>query len=393
MKNAKQSGRPVLLGCLTIKRAEYLAALLRENGIECNLLDAKNEKDESILVAEAGIGNTVTVATSIAGRGVDIKPSSDAISNGGLIVIGADLFNSIRVDQQLKGRTGRQGNPGTSIFFASIEDVVLRYLNEDDKQILSSLIELENDSEISSPEVSKFFSRAQNNREQFKRQRRLETARKDDIIATRRKKFYENRNAVLHNLKHAEEIFDKIIALKGLSQDEVCRKLKTIYSLFSILLERSLEINPDIEKLQVPFLCQGQPFVLEFIIRQDKYDFSNFVTEYKRLLILMTYDRYWKEFVLHILDNLDDKEIEELDERFNTMMDNIDQSLANLISDSRIIFNPKDKEYETQKGSGIEKPRKPKVEVRSDSLCPCGSGKKYCECHGRTIRNKKRRRG
>lgn len=396
VKNAKQAGRPVLLGCLTIKRAEFMATLLREKGIECNLLDAKNEKEESILIAEAGIGNTVTVATSIAGRGVDIKPSSNAISNGGLMVIGSDLFNSIRIDQQLKGRTGRQGNPGTSIFFASIEDVVLRYLNEDDKQILSSLIELENDSEISSPEVSKFFSRAQNNREQFKRQRRLETARKDDIIATRRKKFYENRNAVLHNLKHAEEIFDKIIALKGLSLHEVCQKLKTIYSLFSILLERSLEINPDMGKLQVPFLCQGQPFVLEFNTRQHKYDFSSFVAEYKRLLVLMTYDRYWKEFVLHILDNLDDREIDGLDERFNNMMDKIDQCLSNLISDSKIIFKPKDIEVETLDMS--EEPQKPKAQVGADSPCPCRSGKKYCECHGRnkchgrTIRNKKRRR-
>lgn len=391
VKNAHQSGRPVLLGCLTIKRAEYLATLLCENGVSCNLLDAKNEKDEPTLISNAGIGNTITVATSIAGRGVDIKPSSDALTNGGLLVVGSDLFNSVRVNQQLKGRTGRQGNPGSSIFFASLEDMVLRYLADEDKKKLSSLIEKENNSEIISQEVMTLFSLAQNNREQFNREKRLETARKDDIIAIRRKKFYENRNAVLHNQIYAEKIFDRIIDLGNMSKDVICQKLHTIYSLFSILLERNLKINPDMEKLPVPFLCQGQPFVLEFYIRNFKYDFDTFVAEFKRRLILLTYDRCWKDFVLYILGDLDTKEVDGLDEKFNNMMVEINHSLAKLISESKIIFNPKIEDDTPDKTDKIEKP-KPVLTVNPDSPCPCGSGKKYCECHGRNIRNKSKRR-
>lgn len=228
VKNAQKSGRPVLIGCLTIKRAEYMTSLLRENGVGCNMLNAKNEEEESLLVAKAGTGNTVTVATSIAGRGTDIKPDSSAIANGGLIVIGADLFNSVRVDEQLKGRTGRQGNPGSTVFFTSLEDSVLRYLSQNDKNRLYDLANETSEQEIVDPDILYYFKLAQNNREISYREKRRETARRDDIIAPRRKSFYEKRNAVLRNPKLANEIIDNIIDSEGLSRNEISRKLQDI---------------------------------------------------------------------------------------------------------------------------------------------------------------------
>ncbi|MDE5883032.1 MAG: SEC-C domain-containing protein, partial [Muribaculaceae bacterium] len=392
VKNIQQSGRPILIGCLTIKRAEYLTNLLRKNGVTCNLLDARNEKEESLLVAKAGLGNTVTVATSIAGRGTDIKPDLDALANGGLMIVGADLFGSVRIDQQLKGRTGRQGNPGSSVFFASLEDPVLRYLSESDKKRLDILAKEISDQGIVSSDMSYYFKLAQDNRENSFREKRRETARKDDIIAPRRKTFYENRNAVLHNPKLADKIIDSIIDSEGLSRNDIYRKLQDIYDSLSIILKRSQFINPDIKRLPVPFSCQGQPFALTFYIKDPIFDFESLINDYKRQLILTTYDKYWKKFVLYILDDLDQKEIEGLDQKFTDMLDEVDHSLAKLISDTRIIFNPR--QFEDRKDiTKIHKPGlKTKVEVPPYNPCPCGSGKKYCECHGGNTRNKVIRR-
>lgn len=392
VKNVQQSGRPILIGCITIKRAEYLTNLLRENGVVCNLLDAKNEIDESLLVAKAGLGNTVTVATSIAGRGTDIKPDMNALAKGGLMILGADLFSSVRVDQQLKGRTGRQGNPGSSIFFASLEDTVLRYLSENDKRQLDNLAKEIPGQEISSIDISYYFKLAQDNRESCYREQRRETARKDDIIARRRKTFYENRNAVLHNPKLADKIIDSLIDSEGLHQNDVYQKLQEIYDSLSIILERSQRINPDIKKLQVPFSCQGKPFALTFYIKNPIFDFESLTSDYKRQLILTTYDKYWKEFVLYILGNLDQKEIEGLDGKFTNMLDNVNQSLVKLLLETKIIFNPR----QPENPEGEMKPREPRIhtpiQVSSDDPCPCGSGKNYCECHGRNTRNKVKRR-
>ena len=129
IKENQRAGRPTLVGCINMKRSESIAQLLENENIPFNRLDAKTIKEEARTIAKAGIGDTITVATSVAGRGTDIKPSPDALENGGLMVIGTDLFDSVRIDNQLKGRTGRQGNPGSSVFFASLEDSILKYLS------------------------------------------------------------------------------------------------------------------------------------------------------------------------------------------------------------------------------------------------------------------------
>ena len=133
IKDNRQAGRPTLVGCVNMKRSDSIAKMLENDNIPFNRLDAKTIKQEAITIAKAGIGNAVTVATSVAGRGTDIKPSPDALEQGGLMVIGTDLFDSVRIDKQLKGRTGRQGNPGSSVFFASLEDSILKYLSKEEQ--------------------------------------------------------------------------------------------------------------------------------------------------------------------------------------------------------------------------------------------------------------------
>lgn len=116
IKDNISKGRPSLVGCKTILHCEEICKLLDVEEIPYNKLNAKQEKEEAIVISKAGLGNTVTIATNMAGRGTDVKPSVDALQYGGLMVIGCDMFDSLRVERQLRGRTGRQGNPGDSVF-------------------------------------------------------------------------------------------------------------------------------------------------------------------------------------------------------------------------------------------------------------------------------------
>ena len=388
----KQSGRPTLVGCLTIKRSEALAGKLRDSGIECNRLDAKSVADEAMFISRAGVGNTLTVSTSIAGRGTDIKPSQDALAHGGLVVIGADLFNSVRVNQQLIGRTGRQGNPGSSVFFTSLEDSVLNYLSEEDKGRVEILVKDITTPELTSPEMADLFTNALENRERIAREARAETARKDDIIAPRRKLFYQKRNMVLHNPEYADTIVDEIIKSMGLSEKDIEKTKRTNYAVFTLLLERTKSINPEFDRLLVPFSCQGETFVLTFNVKSTKYDISMFMLEFKRQVILLNYDKYWQQFVLHILGDLDENEIDKLDEDFEVMMKNINDRIGSVISGSKIIFKPVKNDIVSHTMPTPKQNSKRKTVMSADALCPCASGKKYSECHGRGIRYKKKRR-
>jgi preprotein translocase subunit SecA len=126
------------------------------------------------------------------------------------MVIGTDLFESTRIDRQLKGRSGRQGDPGSSTFFASLEDQILKNLKQEDIEALEKLSSQYSEEEISTDEIRAYFDKAQQNREAYLKSCRQETARKDDIIAPQRKKFYEQRNAVLFNADEAIHIVDDI---------------------------------------------------------------------------------------------------------------------------------------------------------------------------------------
>lgn len=167
-----QKGRPILVGSISIKRSEEICRMLDECGIVYNKLDAKTIKDEANLIAKAGYGNTITVSTSVAGRGTDIKPSDDALANGGLMIIGTDLFESVRVDRQLKGRSGRQGNPGSSVFFSSLEDYILKNLKDEDMELLMKKSGSCSESEISYEDIRCYFEKAQANREDYFKNRR-----------------------------------------------------------------------------------------------------------------------------------------------------------------------------------------------------------------------------
>lgn len=385
----KSVGRPSLVGSISVKRSEQLCNKFDELGIEYNKLDAKTLKDEAYTIAKAGIGNTITVSTSVAGRGTDIKPSPEAIAAGGLMVIGTDLFESVRVDRQLKGRSGRQGDPGYSVFFASLEDQILQNLSPDDLKDLERLSDTYSMNEISTDEVRMYFNKAQSNREAYFKSCRKETARKDDIVDPHRKKMYKQRNAVLFNAEEANIIVDNIIKLLGENSCEIEEHLMSLHKNTKELVRRSTENNPNRTEVLVPFSEAMHTFAIRLEVGFIA-SYEYFCKEFKRQIILQIYDKEWKKFVLHIMSDLDRKEIELLDTKYRQMMDDINFIILSRLKYASILFNVIKGPSDNPGGKGKPHKVNSAVTIAPDEPCPCGSGKKYCECHGSNIRSNNR---
>ncbi|MBQ8864625.1 MAG: SEC-C domain-containing protein [Bacteroidaceae bacterium] len=397
IKDNRQAGRPTLVGCVNMKRSDSIAKLLENDNIPFNRLDAKTIKQEAITIAKAGIGNAVTVATSVAGRGTDIKPSPDALEHGGLMVIGTDLFDSVRIDKQLKGRTGRQGNPGSSVFFASLEDSILKYLSKEEQTQFETLVNCKQDYELNDPEVLSLFAKAQSNRESLSYQSRENTARKDDVVAPRRLRFYNQRNDLLFNPESAVQLVEEIAKTNNVAIDSIDNHLDELYQKTIVLLRRSLKNNPFALHTLVPFSCNRHSFAIHLNIPSVIESRKNFDKEFKRQVLLQVYDKEWKAFVIYMMGNLDSHEIDLLDDKYDRMMNEINSIVLSRLLNSTIIFDIKSQQEEP---FGINdnfsiKPIGNHSVIAPDDPCPCGSKKKYRECHGRGIHGKsnmKRRR-
>lgn len=388
----RNSGRPTLVGCITVKRSEEIASKLDVLGIEYNKLDAKTIKDEAFVISKAGYGSTITIATSVAGRGTDIKPSLDAIAAGGLMVIGTDLFESIRIDRQLKGRSGRQGDPGTSEFFVSLEDQILKSLASEELQILEESILTLSEGEIHDEKIRCLFGKAQANREAYFKNCRNETAFKDDIIAPQRKKFYEQRNAVLFSADVAEAIVREIILKSNFTEESIDANLMSLYHKAKELIIRSVKNNINRTTILVPFSDKLYTFTIQLEVEFTIASFEYFCKEFKRQIILQVYDKEWKIFVLYMMGNLDRKEIEMLDNKYLMMMNEINSIILSRLHNSTIPFDIRN-EFIRQEKHSYSKPiyqRLLRSIIEPEDICPCGSGKKYCECHGGNIRSNSR---
>ena len=389
----RDSGRPTLVGCITVKRSEEIGSKLNQLGIEYNKLDAKTIKDESFTISKAGCGRTITVATSVAGRGTDIKPSVDAINAGGLMVIGTDLFESVRVDRQLKGRSGRQGDPGTSVFFASLEDQILKNLTTEDLQSLKTLTSTLPGGEIKDKKILSYFVKAQANREAYFKTCRKETALKDDIVAPQRKKFYEQRNAVLFSADVANRVIHEIILQSNSTEDSIYTNLISLYHKTKELVIRSTKNNPHRTHVLIPFSDKFQPFTILLEVELTIASCEYFCKEFKRQIILQIYDKEWKKFVLYMMGNLDRKEIEMLDGKYLSMMNEINSIILSRLQYSTIPFDIRNELMQQEKLNSDEPVYHRMCRsslVESNGPCPCGSGKKYCECHGNNIRSNNR---
>lgn len=391
-----QNGRPTLIGTLSLKRADEIEKLFSESGLKFNRLDARTTRDEAETIAKAGVGSTITLSTSVAGRGTDIKPSDDAIVNGGLCVIGADLFGSVRTDLQLRGRSGRQGNPGSLIFYASLEDDIIGYLSEDERAELSSIASNIGGDDISVGCIRDYFKLAQSKREVILRNKRIETSRKDDTIAPYRTKFYEQRNRALFDSHYACEQVSKILADldKTYIEKSEC-KMSVLYASTKEIVRRSKRNNASRKNIFIPYSVNQSPFVIkvdvDLILTSEEY----FKKESMRQNLLQVYDWFWKDFVLYVMQNLDSVEIKALPQRYMGMINAINSLLCGrmlgTVPTFKVELSEESKVEECTGVTEITRISNSPHHINPNGLCPCGSGKRYIDCHGaqRIIRRRR----
>jgi preprotein translocase subunit SecA len=190
-------GRPVLVGTRSIEKSELLATMLRRKGVECNVLNAKYHEQEAEIIKDAGQDGQVTIATNMAGRGTDIKLADAVAGNGGLHIIGTERHESRRIDNQLRGRSGRQGDPGSSRFYISLEDEVMRLFGGERLTSIMERFGFTDEQPIESGMVSKSIERAQSKVENHNYEIRKHVLEYDDVMNKQREIIYGDRRAIL----------------------------------------------------------------------------------------------------------------------------------------------------------------------------------------------------
>lgn len=308
IEKINKTGQPVLVGTVSIEKSEYLSDLLSKKGIKHEVLNAKNHEKEADIVKKAGKLNAVTIATNMAGRGTDISlgdgdliEETEVKNLGGLYVIGTERHETRRIDNQLRGRSGRQGDPGTSRFFVSLEDEVIKLYGGSSIEKISNKVKHEEGKPLESKNLLKMVERAQKGIEGRNFEIRKNVIQYDDVINEQRKVIYAERNRVLDNESVEEEIQKMVkdviteTANKYLVNKDYYGYLISLYNKF--MPENTLLI-PGIDKMSIDEVIE-----YTYDLSKRVYDFKKIVLGIEELrnleknVLLEVVDSYWIEHI------------------------------------------------------------------------------------------------
>ena len=405
-----ETGQPILIGTIAVETSELISNLLTKKGIKHEVLNAKNHAREAEIIAKAGMKGAVTIATNMAGRGTDIKLTDETKKLGGLCVIGTERHESRRIDNQLRGRSGRQGDPGESQFFVSMEDdLMVRFGTDRIKNLLSS-IGFQEDQAIRSKTFTNSLSSAQAKVEGNNFDIRKQLLEYDDVMNNQREDIYERRNEILDNesihettLKTFESYIEYLVEnhyTDNKIQGETLNDLVSIVN--HDLLKKDIKTD-DIKNKSVDE-------AINFIFEKVKEEYENKIkdlpieitNEFEKAISLNVIDKYWTENIntlSHLResvmmrgyggqDPLRAYTMEGL-ELYENMLDKIDKDITIFLLKAEIRQNIERKEVVKQKltnesdTSIINQPKINKKKIGRNDLCPCGSGKKYKQCCGK----------
>lgn len=329
VKECYEKGQPVLVGTASIQKSEDISALLKRCGIKHSVLNAKSHASESKIISRAGDISAVTIATNMAGRGTDIKLSDEVKALGGLKVIGTERHDSRRVDNQLRGRSGRQGDPGESVFYVSLEDdMVKNYISQKYKNILEKLVE--ENGRIDSSAANKAVELAQHSVEGDGFGSRKSIVGYDDTLNKQRQVIYDQRNQVLDSEDIKEVIIDivedaiksvldralnEIESLKNIKESEE-NEIKSIDLIKEKVVELNIidenEFDSILERVEIHGYdeidredCEeiGKAMFVYIIEKYDAYEDENGIEETRvneRRILLETVDNLWIEYLNEI---------------------------------------------------------------------------------------------
>lgn len=419
IKARHATGQPILVGTVSVESSEVISKRLTHEGIPHEVLNAKNHAREAEIVAVAGQKNAVTIATNMAGRGTDIKLGEGVRELGGLCVLGTERHESRRIDNQLRGRSGRQGDPGYSRFYTSSEDDLLKRFGSDTfKSRIDMAIRLANGGDTSLPLESKMFTKlvtnAQTRIEGANYDSRKNVLKYDDVIRKQRELFYDQRMHIIKD-KTIEPIVNNLIKA-GVENAAFAHMEQVGHGKYNINDEEiTKEFNNQffgqgavdigvIQTLDENQICDYLTDIAFKKLEEKKAMFEDEIyQEFLKVVVLRVFDTHWTEHIDKMSElrqgvslqsyaqqnpfQIYQKEGVEL---FNKMMRNIEIDVLKYLMRAQIRSNLEREEVNKNtvtndsKGGEIKRaPQKNLVTVGRNDLCPCGSGKKYKYCHGR----------
>lgn len=424
IKERNKKGQPVLVGTASIEKSEALHELLKKEKIPHNVLNAKNHEHEAEIIKDAGKKGAVTIATNMAGRGVDIKIDDEIRSLGGLYIIGTERHESRRIDNQLRGRSGRQGDPGESRFYLSLEDHLLRIFGSDRIKTIMDRMGVEEGEYIESKMVTRAVEKAQKKVENLHFESRKHLLEYDDVANEQRKIIYRFRHELLNPEFKIEEKIDSI-------REEYLHSLMMECSIFEGAPEEDFEL----EKLKLKLMEElGEEFdeeelkgrdyatLYELLLNQLKERYETKMgaidpvqrNEIERIIYLQVLDNAWREhlYQMDILKtgiglrgyNQKDPLVEYKKESYNLFTELV-ESIKYETLKTLYMIRFKSEEEMAQEQAALERMKaqmeaataeistnrdeelkpivKGKKPARNDP-CPCGSGKKYKHCCGKS---------
>lgn len=410
IKDRYKLGQPVLVGTIAVETSELISNMLDKEHIPHEVLNAKNNAREAEIIAKAGKKGSVTIATNMAGRGTDIKIDDEVKSLGGLCVIGTERHESRRIDNQLRGRSGRQGDPGFSQFCVSFEDELMVRFGTDRVKGMLQRVGFDGDLSIRNSMFSGTIESAQKRVEGNNFDIRKGLLQYDDVINTQREVIYSKRNeildsetiheTVLNTFKDyiAELVNSHLIENKALSEND---KLEILESINGILYKGKIGLN-EIEDRSKDELIN---YFNDLVVRDYEQKLSDvpkeITNEFEKAISLRVIDTYWMEHIntmAHLKEGIMLRGYASEDpvrayttegyEMFEQLLFTVDKEISMYLLKAEIRQNIERKQVakgEAVSDSSKEGKKTPKkvTKVGRNDPCPCGSGKKYKQCCGK----------
>lgn len=405
-------GQPVLVGTVAIETSEIISKLLTKNGIRHNVLNAKNHEREAEIVAGAGNKGAVTIATNMAGRGTDIKLGEGVIEVGGLAVIGTERHESRRIDNQLRGRSGRQGDPGVTQFYLSMEDELMRRFGSDNMRAMMTRLGMDDSAPIQSKMVTRAVESAQKRVEGNNFDARKRLLQYDDVLRQQREIIYKERLEVLET--------DNMRGLVETMIDEVIERAVAAHSVPGKNDEMNLKgledfiyanLLPEGVVTQEQLSGKSHEEIVEYLktVVYEHYDAKEAemtperMREFEKVVLLRSIDTKWIDHIdamdqlrqgIHLraygqIDPLREYQNEGF-AMFEAMVESVQEDVTKYAMKAAIQSNLQREEVakgqavnpKEEGGTVKKKPVRNEATVGRNEMCPCGSGKKFKNCHG-----------
>ena len=413
IKKAHAKNQPVLVGTITIETSELLSNMLRREGIAHQVLNAKFHELEAEIVAQAGVAGAVTIATNMAGRGTDIKLDEEARAAGGLKIIGTERHESRRIDNQLRGRSGRQGDPGESRFYISLEDDLMRLFGSEKLMSVFSSLGVAENEQIEHKMLSSAIEKAQRKIESNNYGIRKNLLEYDQVNNEQREIIYKERRRVLDgdNMRDAickmitdtvENTVDMCISDEVDSDEWDLIELNTILQPIIPVKTITKEDVKGIRKNQLKQNLKEEAIKL-YEVKEAEFAEPEQIRELERVVLLKVIDRKWMDHIddmeqlrqgigLQAYGQRDPKVEYKMSafEMFDEMIAGIQQDTVRLLYHVRIEQKVEREQVAevtgTNKDESVKGPvRRAEQKVYPNDPCPCGSGKKYKQCCGRKL--------